>query len=676
MINTEPEGLAHSHQIVHGPSVVAIGLRVGDAGDALARAEALRMTAFRQPVGAGRAGHSGDPRAGRLADLLHRRALGSGARLGDRVRADRRGGAAIGLTRIDHIAQSMSPEEMLSWRLYYLSLFDFETTPQVDVIDPAGIVESHGAAGSRAGLAHLPQRQRLGPDAELALPVGDIRRRRAAHRLRDRRHLRGGGGDPRRRARSAADPRELLRRPGGRGSRSTRRRSTGCAISASSTTRTKAGRYFQLYTAGVPERFFFEIVQRDGYAGFGAPNAPIRLAAQARLARLAGVAAGMTARLRAGGEMTGILGVTGTVFLLIGAGFLSVRLGLFDAGGIRVLGGYVVSLALPALIFRALTANPLAAILDVGYLGGYLAGSLAAFALGYLWSRRISGLDAGASTFQGMGMSCANSGFVGYPILVMTLPAVAGPALALNMIVENLVMIPLVLILAERARGAGPDGGPIAPSILRRLAANPIVLALIAGLAVSMSGVGLPAVIGRSVDLLAQSSAAVSLVVIGGSLVGVPLAGTGAAVVPVVAGKLILHPLLVGLCLSAPALLGRGAVGHDLRVAGVLMAAMPAMGIYPILAQRYGAGHAAARGDADDDGAVVLHRHGCAVVVVRVSGSGGSPRRRGARAAFYMAGTMTETRGNADARCDTARSVRTVRGAIVPPKLRLQRDGG
>jgi 4-hydroxyphenylpyruvate dioxygenase len=44
--------------------------------------------------------------------------------------------------RIDHIAQSMSPDEMLSWRLWYLSLFDLGTTPQVDVIDPAGIVES------------------------------------------------------------------------------------------------------------------------------------------------------------------------------------------------------------------------------------------------------------------------------------------------------------------------------------------------------------------------------------------------------------------------------------------------------------------------------------------------------------------------------------------------------
>ena len=45
------------------------------------------------------------------------------------------------------------------------------------------------------------------------------------------------------------------------------------------------GRYFQLYTAVFAERFFFEIVSRDGYRGFGAANAPIRLAAQARLSR-------------------------------------------------------------------------------------------------------------------------------------------------------------------------------------------------------------------------------------------------------------------------------------------------------------------------------------------------------------------------------------------------------
>ena len=37
------------------------------------------------------------------------------------------------------------------------------------------------------------------------------------------------------------------------------------------------------YTDEFWERFFFEVMQRtDGYAGFGAANTPVRVAAQAR----------------------------------------------------------------------------------------------------------------------------------------------------------------------------------------------------------------------------------------------------------------------------------------------------------------------------------------------------------------------------------------------------------
>ena len=183
---------------------------------------------------------------------------------------------------------------------------------------------------------------------------------------------------------------------------------------------------------------------------------------------------------------------------------------------------------------------------------------------------------------------------LGYPILLMTLPGIAGQVLALNMIVENLVMIPLILILAERARSDHPAGTSLVRMILRRLATNPIVLALLAGLVVAVLAVDVPGVLARAIDLLARSSAAVSLIVIGGSLVGLPLGGLRAAVAPVVVGKLFVHPLMVGLAFAALPLFGRGPVGDGLLGAGILMAAMPPMGIYPILAQRYGVERVAA----------------------------------------------------------------------------------
>jgi len=54
--------------------------------------------------------------------------------------------------------------------------------------------------------------------------------------------------------------------------------------------RDDAGEYFQLYTPAFGEGFFFEIVERRGnYQGYGAPNAPFRIAAQKRRIRPEGM---------------------------------------------------------------------------------------------------------------------------------------------------------------------------------------------------------------------------------------------------------------------------------------------------------------------------------------------------------------------------------------------------
>ena len=48
----------------------------------------------------------------------------------------------------------------------------------------------------------------------------------------------------------------------------------------------EGGRFFQLYGTAIDNGIFFEFVERvGGYAGFGAPNAPFRLAAQRRASR-------------------------------------------------------------------------------------------------------------------------------------------------------------------------------------------------------------------------------------------------------------------------------------------------------------------------------------------------------------------------------------------------------
>lgn len=100
-----------------------------------------------------------------------------------------------------------------------------------------------------------------------------------------------------------------------------------------------------------------------------------------------------------------------------------------------------------------------------------------------------------------MAMTCPNSGFIGYPVLLLALPSVAGVVLGLNMLVENLVTIPLVLALAERGAGSRGSWLQQVRETAGRLIRNPMVVGILLGLLVSIFGVSLPAVLTRAVDL-------------------------------------------------------------------------------------------------------------------------------------------------------------------------------
>ena len=285
--------------------------------------------------------------------------------------------------------------------------------------------------------------------------------------------------------------------------------------------------------------------------------------------------------------MRDILSITSPIYAIILIGYLLTRGGLFAKTDMHVLGKFVFTLALPALLFRAVALRPISEIFNPTYLLAYLGGSLLIIAGGYQWCRRVGRLSPTASTFRVMGMACPNSAYVGYPILLLTMAPVAGVALALNMVVENLFILPLLLSMASGNDGAAGRWRALRNALVR-LARIPLVIGLLAGLVVSLLGWSLPEPIVRTVDMLASTSSAVALFVVGGTLVGRPLRGMAAQVAPVVVGKLVLHPLAVLLTVSVLPLLGMPSIATDLRVAVVVLAAMPMIGIYPTLAQAYG----------------------------------------------------------------------------------------
>lgn len=283
--------------------------------------------------------------------------------------------------------------------------------------------------------------------------------------------------------------------------------------------------------------------------------------------------------------MLDILAITGPIYLCILAGYGVTRAGLFAPADMRVFGKFVLNLALPALLFNALSQRTVAEILNGPYVLAYALANGAVLLVGFAWMRMLRRESMSFASTVAMGMSCPNSGFVGYPVALLTLGAsTAGVALALNMIVENLLIIPVLLALADLDGDGKGDWRRTVATALRGLVRNPLILAIVAGTAASFLNLGLPTAVGRTVNLFAQASGALSLFVIGGSLVGLQVSGLRAHVARIAVGKLLLHPLmaLVVMAWVVPV------ADPALRTALLLTCAMPMMGIYAILAQRHG----------------------------------------------------------------------------------------
>ncbi len=286
VVNCEKEGFAHSYNITHGSSVCAIGLKVDDAGATLERAQKLLDRPFRQAVGPGELEIPAVRGLG--GSLLY--FVDAASQLGkvweiefDPVNGN---GAADGgsLTVVDHVSQSLQYEEMLSWLLFYTSLFDVTKTPAQDVIDPGGVVQSQ-VVQTQDGRLRIVLNASQSDRTQSARFVSELFGSGVQHiafatndifAAADRFRANGVKVLPipenyydDLEARADLAPEQIER------------------LKASNILYDREGsaEFLQLYTENFEEKFFFEIVERRGYMGFGAQNAPIRLAAQTRLAR-------------------------------------------------------------------------------------------------------------------------------------------------------------------------------------------------------------------------------------------------------------------------------------------------------------------------------------------------------------------------------------------------------
>jgi len=282
VINCEPDAFAHSHYITHGPGVCAIAIDVDDAGKTMARAEALKAHTFYSPVGLGELEIPAIRGVG--GSLLYFLET-AGKNWDTDFEALRSDAATDRLVSVDHISQSMPYDEMLSWLLFYTGILDLQRLPQMEIADPVGLVQSQALTNGDQGLRVILN----GSSATRTLSsrfINEFFGSGVQHIAFSCTDIFATVADMRSRG---AD---FLKIPDNYYDDIEAKYDLDAATMAALRDnqilydREGDGEFFQIYTHTFDERFFFEIVQRRNYQGFGAANAAVRLAAQTRESRL------------------------------------------------------------------------------------------------------------------------------------------------------------------------------------------------------------------------------------------------------------------------------------------------------------------------------------------------------------------------------------------------------
>ena len=271
------------------------------------------------------------------------------------------------------------------------------------------------------------------------------------------------------------------------------------------------------------------------------------------------------------------------VFLLIGLGFLAGRLQWIRDGSIKDLSNLVFLLLIPALLFRTMSAVRFEQ-LDLLPVAAYFLAALTLLGVSIAWRgfNRGSVVMALAGTFSNMvmlGITLVELAY-GKEGLVTILTLVSVHALIL-LTVGSIV---LELAVAREARAGGqraPHVLTTAWSAFKGALIHPIPLPILCGLLFAQTGLSLPTVVDRPLQLLGSAFGPIALVLVGVTLARTPMAGHIRQALWISASKNLVLPVLVGA--SAWVM---GISGLPLTVM-VVAAALPVGANVFLFAQRY-----------------------------------------------------------------------------------------
>ena len=292
--------------------------------------------------------------------------------------------------------------------------------------------------------------------------------------------------------------------------------------------------------------------------------------------------------------MTDIANIVLSIFGLIGIGYGAARSGLLGKDVGKGLADFVFTIAIPVLLFKTLASADFGVVAPWSIWAAYFAGAAVTWTLSHITIRRMFKRDARAGVVAGLSGSFANTVLIGIP-LVQTAFGEAGLVSLLIVVAVHLPVMMLVsLVLFEWAlrvdgvESGAVDRGAIWRRFVNNMARNPLVIAILAGVAWRLAGLPLTGVPAILTEALSRAAGPVALFAAGMGLASYGIARNVSQALVITVFKLVVMPAIV---------LATGwAIGlAPLAVAAATLAAACPTGVNPFLiAGRFGTGEAIA----------------------------------------------------------------------------------
>jgi len=226
------------------------------------------------------------------------------------------------------------------------------------------------------------------------------------------------------------------------------------------------------------------------------------------------------------------------IFLGLGARFIS----FCDENGAKLLSQFAFFVALPPFMFINIAKSDAREILNWGFVWRYEAGTIIVFLLSVVIGRFFFRLTRSETGIFGLNSVYPNYGYMGVPLAILAFGEAAALPMALILLADTVVLLGMTSIFVSKEGQGGLD---VIWQIARTMVRNPLMISVVGGLVFSASGLAMPLVADRFINMLAGAAAPVALFALGATLYGQPIRSAMAELNTLTFIKLLVHPWLI-----------------------------------------------------------------------------------------------------------------------------------